>query len=96
MTTTHLDYESDGQFVRAAADAYLREHLKCSSSLEGVPSDRLSSLGCMAARAYERHEAEAGREVGRDEAVAHVEPLCRRACAIADERWAAARVLLGL
>ena len=96
MTTTHLAYETDEQFVRDAADAYLRDHLQYSSSLEGVPSDRLFDLGCVAARAYERHEAEAGREVSRDEAVAHVEPLCRRACAIADERWAAARVLLGL
>lgn len=98
---TKLTYANDKQIIDDAAALLVKEHLSWSDSDREMPSRDLGNVRGELVGAYMDAELgdKAQDEVTEDEirfAKERANTLFRSACRAADEKWTAAKILLGI
>lgn len=96
-----LTYTTEEQIINDAAQMLIKSHLKWSNSLAFMPSFRLSNVYSMMMDAileskYTQEEWLALTESEQAQQEHEVREMAEKAAKIADRKWEAAMVLLGI
>lgn len=96
-----LTYTTEEQIINDAAQMLIKSHLKWSNSLNFLPSFRLSNVYSMMMDAileskYTPEEWRALTESEQAQQEREVREIAEKAAKLADSKWEAAMVLLGI
>lgn len=98
---TKLTYINDEQLINDAAQMLIADHLSWSGSDDGMPSRDLGNVGSKVGHAYleAKYTVEEWQNESKEEqdfVEAEANALYKRAKKLADKKWEAAMLLLGM